>query len=230
MNRSLLKILASREDISDYLFHFTCGKKGYTTLAEIINSFSVKDMNGKGYICFTETPITMMTRMFDFFNRFSEPMYAPYGIAIPKIKLYELGGRPAIYGTKEDKLLIDPKLHWRFIEYSPYKYDFSWLREWRINTNEVELDKECYVITKDTDELAQFAFDIEDVKDVEIDGCVDDGHFVGYGVFICGRRLKGISFEQIRDIENMTKEEINKLLAQQKFDDTESMYGGGLVL
>lgn len=221
-----MKILASREDISDYLFHFTSGANAYDTLEQIIESFSVKDMKGKGYICFTETPITMMAKMFDFFESFPKPMYAPYGIAIPKDKFFELGGAPAIYGTKEDLSLIDSSLHWKFVEYTPNKYDFSWLREWRINAREVILDKECYVITRQTVELAKFAFDESDIKDVDFDGCVADGGYYGTATITYGRRLKGISLERIKEINNMSKEELSNVLASQSFDDLEGYSAG----
>lgn len=53
MNTTLLSIINSREDVSDYLFHFTSGKFGFDTLKKIIDSDAVIDVNGRGCICLT---------------------------------------------------------------------------------------------------------------------------------------------------------------------------------
>ena len=53
-NQTLLNILASREDISDYLFHFTKGKNAFETLTAILNDGILKDVNNQGYLCFSE--------------------------------------------------------------------------------------------------------------------------------------------------------------------------------
>ncbi len=55
-----------REDISDYLFHFTKGEDALFILDKIINDGAIKDVNNNGYICFTETPIYMLENYFKF--------------------------------------------------------------------------------------------------------------------------------------------------------------------
>ena len=62
-------------------------------------------------------------------------MYAPYGIAIKKQHLFQLGARPVIYGTIEEKDTLLESIKWRFEEYIPNIKDFTWLREWRLKSN-----------------------------------------------------------------------------------------------
>lgn len=84
VNSTLLQILASREDLSDYLFHFTRGKKAFETLEKILNDGKLKDIYERGCLCFTEAPLTTLYNMFQIFERYDNPMYAPYGIGLKK--------------------------------------------------------------------------------------------------------------------------------------------------
>ena len=65
MNQTLLKIIASREDISDYLFHFTKESNAFDSLLKITEDRQLKDIKNNGVICFTEAPITLLKSMFD---------------------------------------------------------------------------------------------------------------------------------------------------------------------
>lgn len=73
--------------------------------------------------------------MFELFikNYPNNPIFAPYGIGFKKNHIFTLGGRPAIYGKKEEVDFLPKVLKWRFVEYNPNHKDFTWLREWRIN-------------------------------------------------------------------------------------------------
>lgn len=66
-------------------------------------------------------------------------MYVPYGIAILKIELFDLGARLVIYGPEVEIYKIDEKIRWRYEQYDPNENDFSWLREWRFNKTEFDL-------------------------------------------------------------------------------------------
>ena len=50
VNSTLKAILAAREDISDYLFHFTRGSKAFETLLRILADGELKDIKRNGYI------------------------------------------------------------------------------------------------------------------------------------------------------------------------------------
>ena len=99
MNRTLIKILQSRDDISDYVFHFTKHHNAKETLKTILEQECIKDINKNGYICFSESPLSLLPSMFQLFKKHYNPMYAPYGIGIRKDIFWEMGGRPVIYGA-----------------------------------------------------------------------------------------------------------------------------------
>lgn len=230
MNDTLLRILQSREDISDYLFHFTKGQKASEILRRIIEEKTLRDMSESGVICFTEAPVTMLFDMFEIFNGYKEPMYAPYGIAIKKDVLFNLGARPVIYGAPEDVQELSPKITWRFEEYAPNKKDFSWLREWRINCTEIKLKSEdCFIVTKQKTELEEFLFDETDVDEIKIDGCVADGQFWGTATGYCPRNFKGIALEDIHNVNKLSKNELDKILLEQSMADTIGVNLGGFI-
>lgn len=230
MNQTLLKIIASREDISDYLFHFTKGSNAFDTLLKIAKDSQLKDIKNNGVICFTEAPITLLKGVFDIFNNYQEPMYAPYGIAIKKEHLFLLGARPVIYGTIEEKNVFPESLRWRFEEYIPNIKDFTWLREWRLKSNLLDLTKEnCFIITKTKEEYESVAFSDDCIDDIDFDGCVDDGQFVGTATGYFERGFKGISIEDIVEFNKLSKSEVDKMIDKQDFNDTVGRNLGGFI-
>lgn len=231
MNETLLNILKSREDLSDYLFHFTSGINASKTLEEIIKDNAIVDVKNKGVICFTESPLTALPEMFKIFDRFPNPMYAPYGIAVKKQYLYDVSARQVIYGPKEDLSELGENIKWRFEEYKPGVKDFTWLREWRLREKKVELDSEnFFIITKTESELYDHMFNPEDILDVEFDGCVADGGYMGSATGITARRFKGISLEDLTKLQTLNKGEIEKILKTQAFTDTWGVNLGGFTL
>lgn len=228
MNKTLLSIIASREDISDYLFHFTTGSNGLGTLNKIIDCNSIIDVKNRGCICLTESPITMLSEMFDIFNKYCNPMYAQYGIAIKKDFLYNIGARPVIYGSAGEINELGESLKWRFEEYIPNVKDFSWLREWRIKEKEIQLDRDnCFIITKTKSELNAILFNDNQFVDLEFYDCVQEGEkILGNVIGTFSRAFRGISFEDLKELDKLSKLELDKLLITQNLDDTESRYLG----
>ncbi|WP_342990214.1 MULTISPECIES: hypothetical protein [Bacteroides] len=221
MNHTLFKIIASREDISDYLFHFTKGSNAFDSLLSIIKDSQLRDIKNNGVICFTEAPITLLANMFNIFNNYSEPLYAPYGIAIKKEHLFQLGARPVIYGTIEEKDILPESFKWRFEEYIPNVKDFTWLREWRLKSNLIDLTKEnCFIITKTQEEYESIAFNDDCIGDIDFDGCVDNGQFLGTAIGYFERGFKGISIENIVEFNKLSKNEVKKIIDEQNFNDT----------
>lgn len=155
VNQTLLKIRDLREDISEFLFHFTKGGDAFETLQKILDEGKLRSFNEDRYICFTEAPITMLCGFFKYVERtYSAPtIIAPYGVGIKKDVLFQKGARPVIYGTREEKKLLPEKLQWRHVNMNLPDYDFSWLREWRIKCNYIKFKPEhIIVITRTTDE------------------------------------------------------------------------------
>lgn len=219
MNNTLVKIIQSREDISDYLFHFTKGSNALKILETIISDRKIKDMKNNGYICFTEAPVTMLADMFKIFMNYDNPMFAPYGIGLKKSFLYKLGARPVIYSDSSDfEKLKDIGLDWRFVKYFPNIYDFSWLREWRI-TKEIELTPEnSVVITLNKSEREILV----DFDDIDFDGCIEDGNFYGYALGNFLQTFKHISIEEIDEYNNMSKSQLEQIISSQNLDEIET--------
>lgn len=210
VNQALVKFRELREDISEYLFHFTKGKDAFETLQMILDEGKLRSFNEEKYICFTETPITMLGSFFNYVERtYSTPsIIAPYGIGIRKNTLFKKGARPVIYGTREEKKLLPEKLQWRHVNMNLPDYDFSWLREWRIKCNYIKFKPEhVIVITRTNDEQLLLHKVIIDNPDnySEIDESMIDFQ----------RVYRGVSLEEI---ENSIKSKRNlaELLESQK--------------
>lgn len=230
MNTTLIDILNSREDLSDYLFHFTKGENALVTLTKIYDDKKLLDINMSGVICFTESPITLMASMFDIFSRYKNPMYSPFGVGIKKDYLYKIGCRPVIYGSCEDLKLLHEDIKWRFVEYIPYKKDMSWLREWRIKKLEIKLlPSKTIFITETRDQLEAFTFDENEIEDIEFDGCIGDRQIDVRAYGVVRRSFKGISLEDITNVNNINKSDLNKYLNSQKFEDALKIDLGGSI-
>jgi hypothetical protein len=227
MNDTLIKIFSSREDISSYLFHFTKNSYAFETLCKIVANEAIKDVNSKGAICFTEAPITLLADMFKVFENFKEPMFSHYGIAIRKDLIFNLGGRPVIYGLEEEKKQLHQSMQWRFEYYIPNVHDYSWMREWRLPKSELQLTQEnCFIITKEKSELS-IIFDETDIGEIEFDGCMEDGEFRGYAYTQIHRKFMSISLEEIEEFNKLSKRELEMLLSKQSFDDKIDLCLGG---
>jgi hypothetical protein len=227
LNKTVKNIRLTREDLSDYVYHFTKDASAYETLVKIIEDGALKDMSNKGVICFTEAPFPMLMNMFDIFRQYDNPMYAPYGIAIKKITLFELGGRPVIYGSNSEKCLLHSSIQWRFQPYHPVNYDYSWLREWRVPLSEVKLNcEDSFILTNKEDEL-MLGYREEDLIDIEPDVDVDsnsESTMYMYGKI--PRHYKGISVEKLREIDTPTNAAMADILLSQSFTDMQYVYLG----
>lgn len=193
--------LRRRSDLSPYLFHFT-KDNGVRSAKEIIASIveEMKLKSNTGYICFTEQPLIMCDEMFQYFGRFPKPMYQPYGIGFKRDVLYRLGARNVIYGTPDEKFKIDSSLHWRFLEMDVDRYDFSWLREWRLPGDELDFssfrNEDIIVVTPSKDDE-----DVVFTPDYEVDFDYDsDTKTAMPYTYITGasRAWRSINFDRVR--------------------------------
>ena len=205
------RITNLREDMSDFLFHFTKGPNAFETLCGILEEGKLRDTNNRGYLCFTETPLSLLIPLFEYFTKRypGNPMYAPYGIGVKKSRFFELGGRPVIYGKEEEKQFLDKSIQWRFEEMRlPYR-DFSWLREWRIKRNKLSFSNSgIMVITKTNEEQLLLCHKL--VDNTPKDYKENDGAF-----FDIEREYLGVSMEDIISF-NSKNDLINLLVAQQE--------------
>ena len=149
MNRFLNNVKRLRTDLSDWLIHFTKGNNDEASRRLI----KILSEGIKGYgepICFTESPIIEFSKLFKLFSAYPNPRFAPFGIAIKKDKLFDLGGRPAIYLKSEEKKYLKEEIRFLHVAYDPKQWDFTWQREWRIKSDCLSLGREdCVVIVPD---------------------------------------------------------------------------------
>jgi len=224
MNTVLKNIYESRPDLSEYLFHFTKGSAAKVTLAKILTDKKIKDINHRGVICFTEAPSLSLVDMFKVFSKYDNPMYAPFGIGIPKKNLYKSGARPVIYGPSNEKLLIDKLIHWRYEDYYPEQKDFSWLREWRIPRKEFQIDnsRDFIIIKEPIDELDN----IFNEGEIEVDGCMEDGIFFPKYYQNYQRVWKSIALESIRELPKQINFSVEKDISVQEIGEEVSRFLG----
>src|SRR5215472_3902451 len=98
----------SRQDISEFLVHFTKGtdhEEAFTNLRKIIESRKL--IAGSGYIkgnyrcvCFSEAPLANLADGLVNENYYSR--YSPFGIVVSKAWLFNRGGRPVIYQPESE--------------------------------------------------------------------------------------------------------------------------------
>lgn len=190
-------IRKQRNDLTPYLFHYTKGSDPYQVLIKIISEKRLTSQ--RGYICFTEAPLTMSIQLFDYMSKYPNALYRPYGIGLPRDLLFEKGARPIIYGTDEDNKKIPRELQWRCLTLEPSSYDYSWLREWRCQGNIFDFKELCdniILITKEEKELSTLVTD----EDIDIDWGYEPevGTAIPSISSIFKRCLKGISLEKMK--------------------------------
>ncbi len=147
-----------RIDHCGNLIHFTKGKvdnsnyeEAYQTFKKIISTLKIKGSKkfifGKEIaICFTEAPAICLTRDGKLDTKYFS-RYTPFGFQFSKKNIFNLGGRPVIYSTFEECKSEEKniKTNWRYVSYDPnkgQKNDFTWEREWRVNSNEISFTPE----------------------------------------------------------------------------------------
>jgi hypothetical protein len=139
-----------RSDIARDIIHFTKGESpaaAFEVFARIVAERRLR--GGTGFIkgnytcvCFTEAPLADLAEVFA--RTAAERLrYMPFGILLPKNWLFERGGRPVIYQSEAEFIDLPASLRYRHVRYEPTSepaIDFSWEREWRVQTNELSLD------------------------------------------------------------------------------------------
>ncbi len=219
-------IRSHRNDLSPYLFHYTKGKEPLETLKLILEQMRLKA--DCGYICFTEAPLTSSVSLFKYFHQFQptdrkphiKPMYEPYGIGISRDFLFNKGARPIFYGTSEELQLIPNELKWRCLPFDPLGGDYSWLREWRINSNEFNFSTctdEIIVIARTKEELNYIIgdeiLDIDFTYEPEIGKCVKS---ISVSII---RFFKGIAMNEVNELECNTDNIIAYHVNKQKIGE-----------
>jgi hypothetical protein len=136
-----------RDDLSNKLIHLTRGEEAAETFKKILDDKKLigNDGNIKGSykcVCFSEAPISKLSLILA--QTMAHDMrYKPFGVMVDKEWLFDQGGRPVIYQSNAEYDLLDENQKYRHVRYEPSnKIDFTWEREWRIQTDNLLLDPE----------------------------------------------------------------------------------------
>ncbi len=190
------RIRLVRRDMGDLLFHFTRGAepiwhemRGHkwnvaetaaTVLMKILQQGlrgSSKWTYGIDAVCLTEAPIQEFSSLFSLATIASEkhlrPRYEPYGVAVSKSWLFAQGGRPVIYDHPSARDKYPTDLLYRFCPYDPLNgIDYTWEREWRVQTTQLKLDpKHTLVIVPTSAEAFEIVYEHANPEvDVNADG------------------------------------------------------------
>ena len=126
--------------------------------------------DGRNCVCFTEAPIQEFNAIFSLVqlaaSKKERPRYEPYGIAVSKEWLFEQGGRPVIYDRPDFLEKLTEEERYRFVPYDPtVGIDYTWEREWRIQTDALPLDpKHTLVVVPTADEAFEFVYDFAEIE------------------------------------------------------------------
>lgn len=203
------RIRLVRRDVGDLLFHFTrsiepnkislsfsTGQRRYmdgsasSVLQKILHQEkligSSRWTSGEDVVCFTEAPIQEFNSVFSLVSIASSaderPRYEPYGIAVSKKWLFEQGARPVIYDDENSSSKYPEALRYRFVPYDPTNgIDYTWEREWRIKTKELNLDpKHTLVIVPTAEEAFQIVYEFANIEaDWDVEGSQGEPYITG---------------------------------------------------
>lgn len=135
-----------RNDISEYLIHFTKDTDENSAIFNLNSILQQKTIyGGTGHIrgrhkcvCFSEAPLDAVRD--GLVNPSYYSKYSGFGIMIKKDWLFRHGGRPVIYGPEDELNVLPADLQWRTVRFNPLltpAIDFTWEREWRLKTEEL---------------------------------------------------------------------------------------------
>lgn len=114
--------MPTRNDISNYLVHFTKGTDyddAFDRLMSILLDMKLIGNNGmiKGghnCVCFSEAPLTAISKGLVNSDYYSK--YSPFGITVSKKWLFKQGGRPVIYQTEAEYKQLNSN-SWRHVTF-----------------------------------------------------------------------------------------------------------------
>ena len=133
-----------------------------------------------------------------------------------------MGARPVLYlePSKRKELSVD--LQWLYVPFEYGKYDFSWLREWRIPLSTIDLDFDnCFVIVKSQKDIFEIDNLINNIIDVDVDAQPEDGGTLTEYTIYYDKAYKVLTLDELNYVSRLTKQqlqtEINAQIEQDVF-------------
>ena len=158
--------------------------------------------------------------MFEIFERYENPMYAPYGIGIKKEYLYKKGARPVLYLEPGKKKELSDDLQWLYVPYEYGKKDFSWLREWRIPLSSIDLNFDnCFVIIKSHKDILEIDNLINNIGDVDVHAQPEDGGVLMEYTVYYDKAFRVITFDELNYVSKLTKQQLQTEINAQTGQD-----------
>jgi len=144
-----------RQDISKKLIHFVRGEtfeSAFETILRIVEEGVLRGGTNaiRGdlpCVCFTEAPLAELAQ--GFIDLFGGSDYTLFGFMTDKSWIHSLGGRHVIYQPNYERNLLDDKVKWRHVRYEPNAdppIDWTWQREWRLQTAELPISPEHFAL------------------------------------------------------------------------------------
>jgi hypothetical protein len=141
--------------MSDHLVHFMSGSTWEDAFATLCRIISERRLLGSGRInrgghvcvCFSEAPLPVVPQ--GPVNTDAYSRYTPFGVLVDKRWLFSRGGRPVIYQSEREYAQLPETIQWRHVRYEPDAeppVDFTWEREWRVQTDALPLTPNDAVI------------------------------------------------------------------------------------
>ncbi len=170
--------MSSRRDISEYLVHFTKGdndEEAFQCLCKIVKEKTILGTSSKikgAYecVCFSEAPLNSLEK--GLVNPDSHSRYSPFGIIFKKSWIFKCGGRPVIYQSDAEFSDLPEKLKWRHVIYEPsrdFPIDFTWEREWRIQSGSLHFDSEnARIVCPDINWAMRMVEEHKEEQDIEV--------------------------------------------------------------
>lgn len=129
---------------------------------EILKHGDPVKTGGEPCICFTESP--------EYFMHRDKSKYQPFGFKYSKKKIFERGGRAVVYSPDYEKNLMDSSMLWRYMRHdplaitdrTPYGVDFTWEREWRLPSVEIEVLESLKIIVPNQEYFDLASSEMED--------------------------------------------------------------------
>lgn len=143
--------VVEKDDVSRFVIHLTRQHEGglspFETLVKILKDQALLGgtghiMEGKTAICFTESTLDALNKVFK--SGQARHRYRPFGILIAKYLAFGWGALPVIYQPKTDYCLLDTSKRFLHVTYqlnSSDDADFTWEREWRMPNDRLQLTR-----------------------------------------------------------------------------------------
>jgi len=141
-----------------------------------------------------------------------------YGIGFRKTWIYEEGGLPVIYQPNDRLDSMSREDIWRHVEFDLSKpVDYSWQREWRIETQELKFElSDVVVLLEDIDGLEDMLWMIHIDVDAKHGDIMYDSTVLKEFDFI---PLEHVEIDDDRSIEVCRTENYDDILTEDQYEN-----------